>query len=298
MGSYYPYGEAKSGTVSNADSFATYYRDSGGLDYAQQRYYASGSGRFLTPDPASAGSNWYAYVSGDPVSWLDPQGLNLEGPRDRDTGVCEAQFSSCSPLGGGGQGGGGGGSWGDSCNVMGWAGRFCPLQVPIIIYEPPPEARPDICRVEVWYRPVGGTLGLANHVIIRTFINGILEATYEGEPSSSPLNQLQGGQVFLEGVRTTNPQGVGGLGTLLKGITAARGDMSNGFDVCNAVQRLDQANTRYNTNQLQYIIGAEPNSNSYASTVLAYSGLLQFFPKPPSVPGWGYDVIANPMGYY
>ncbi|MBY0505369.1 MAG: hypothetical protein K2X03_15755 [Bryobacteraceae bacterium] len=51
VGSYYPYGEAKSGTVSNVDGFATYYRDSTGLDYAQNRHYQSTTGRFTTTDP-------------------------------------------------------------------------------------------------------------------------------------------------------------------------------------------------------------------------------------------------------
>ena len=83
MGSYYPYGEAKSGTVSNADSFATYYRDSTGLDYAQNRYYVQGLGRFLTADPYVASSslrnpttwNRYSYVESDPANKKDPSGL-------------------------------------------------------------------------------------------------------------------------------------------------------------------------------------------------------------------------------
>ena len=82
MGSYYPYGEAKSGTVSNADSFATYFRDSTGLDYAQQRYYSSTSGRFVSVDPLQASaspaapSSWnrFGYVSGDPTNRVDPTG--------------------------------------------------------------------------------------------------------------------------------------------------------------------------------------------------------------------------------
>ena len=75
VGSYYPYGEAKSGTVSNADSFATYYRDSTALDYAQQRYYVVGSGRFLTPDPLGSSLNLYSYADTDPVNGNDPEGL-------------------------------------------------------------------------------------------------------------------------------------------------------------------------------------------------------------------------------
>jgi len=54
-----------------------------GLDYADQRYYTPGSGRFMTADPyqASAGAgdpgswNRYSYVQGDPVNNVDPSGL-------------------------------------------------------------------------------------------------------------------------------------------------------------------------------------------------------------------------------
>src|SRR5579859_5912443 len=74
---YFPYGEEQQVTAQDRDKFATYYRDSTtGLDYAQNRYYASTLGRFLSPDPyrASAGRadpgswNRYAYTQGDPVN--------------------------------------------------------------------------------------------------------------------------------------------------------------------------------------------------------------------------------------
>ena len=89
VGSYYPYGDAKSGTVSNADSFATYYRDSTALDYAQQRYYQPASGRFLTTDPLQASAkvdqpetwNRYPYTVSDPINGSDPSGLeSIVGP--------------------------------------------------------------------------------------------------------------------------------------------------------------------------------------------------------------------------
>src|SRR5262249_52538865 len=76
--SYRPYGGPAAG-----DSFATYQRDFNGLDYADQHYYASASGRFLTVDPydrsskpADPGSwNRYSYVQGDPVNASDPSDL-------------------------------------------------------------------------------------------------------------------------------------------------------------------------------------------------------------------------------
>jgi len=85
---YYPYGMEYTTTAQDKEKFGTYYRDSTtGLDYADQRYYASTQGRFLTADPyrASATSpsypanpqswNRYAYVQGDPVNFNDGSGL-------------------------------------------------------------------------------------------------------------------------------------------------------------------------------------------------------------------------------
>jgi RHS repeat-associated protein len=85
IGAYMPYGETV--TASSGDDrvmFATYTRDSyTGLDYAQNRYYASTYGRFTTKDnsgkSARLGSpqtwNRYSYSSNDPVNRNDPKGL-------------------------------------------------------------------------------------------------------------------------------------------------------------------------------------------------------------------------------
>jgi RHS repeat-associated protein len=94
-GRYYPYGEGiGTGGVpttagSNTVAFATYTRDSWtGLDYADQRFYASSYGRFLTPDPSNstptspsnprAPQSWnrFSYVTGDPVNQMDPAGTD------------------------------------------------------------------------------------------------------------------------------------------------------------------------------------------------------------------------------
>jgi len=86
---YYPFGEEIGSTASNDYKFASTYRDSTtGLDYAVNRYYASGTARFLTPDPyqASGGpavpQNWnrYAYVHNDPINYFDPWGTNEADP--------------------------------------------------------------------------------------------------------------------------------------------------------------------------------------------------------------------------
>jgi RHS repeat-associated protein len=88
IGRYLPYGEERTGQSGNPangnEKFAAYTRDGvTGLDYADQRWYAQGQGRFLTSDPyqASAGpgdpASWnrYAYVQGDPANYVDHSGL-------------------------------------------------------------------------------------------------------------------------------------------------------------------------------------------------------------------------------
>lgn len=52
---YYPYGEERQVAAQNKYKFGTYYRDPTGLDYADQRYYSSVQGRFMTADPSDAG---------------------------------------------------------------------------------------------------------------------------------------------------------------------------------------------------------------------------------------------------
>ena len=81
---YYPYGEPISATANPADKFATYHRDATGLDYADQRYYHSASGRFVSMDPHEAGvvqlpGSWnrFQYAHGDPVQYSDPSGLDI-----------------------------------------------------------------------------------------------------------------------------------------------------------------------------------------------------------------------------
>ncbi len=86
VGKYYPYGEERNSPplINDQVKFATYTRDSGtGLDYADQRYYASTFGRFMTVDPSPSSNaltlpgNWnpYSYVGGDAINKTDPMGL-------------------------------------------------------------------------------------------------------------------------------------------------------------------------------------------------------------------------------
>ena len=87
-------------------------RDGPGQDYAQQRYYNNGTGRFWSVDPdgmatADASTptslNRYAYVNGDPVNFFDRRGLIVQAPGAQDCiadpDYCEAWDWGCN-LGG------------------------------------------------------------------------------------------------------------------------------------------------------------------------------------------------------
>jgi RHS repeat-associated protein len=79
---YFPYGAEQTPTTEGSSKFGTYIRDAVGQDYAEQRYYNAGMGRFWSPDRiagniSNPGSlNKYAYVQGDPVNFNDPRGTD------------------------------------------------------------------------------------------------------------------------------------------------------------------------------------------------------------------------------
>lgn len=113
---YFPYGAEIGGATSgNRDKFGTYHRDqSTALDYADQRYYSSTNGRYMTEDPCRLADdrrnpitlNRYTYVWADPVNFNDPTGLYIGA-------VLETSPEGCGGAGdGGGRGGGGGGGGG------------------------------------------------------------------------------------------------------------------------------------------------------------------------------------------
>jgi RHS repeat-associated protein len=107
---YYPYGEERTSTADGREKFGTYTRDGVSQDYADQRYYAVGMGRFNTADPmgiqgadASNPNRWnrYTYVHGDPVNYVDPGGMNEFAAND---GCGLDGDLPCNGIGGGGGG--------------------------------------------------------------------------------------------------------------------------------------------------------------------------------------------------
>jgi RHS repeat-associated protein len=103
VGKYFPYGEDRynptpANPSNDQEKFATYTRDSiSGLDYALNRYYAAGLGRFMGPDPYVStngprepqGWNRYPYTQGDPINRYDPKGLFECDPEDPSCTPCD-----------------------------------------------------------------------------------------------------------------------------------------------------------------------------------------------------------------
>jgi RHS repeat-associated protein len=78
---YLPYGKS----VSSGPFGFTGQRidaETNGLYYYRARQYSSAWGRFLQSDPTGygGGSHLYAYVSNDPLNFIDPTGLSADGP--------------------------------------------------------------------------------------------------------------------------------------------------------------------------------------------------------------------------
>lgn len=79
---YLPFGEIvqSQGTLANPFTYAGAFGvidDGGGLYFMRNRYYDSYTGRFIQKDPIGfgGGTNLYAYVGGNPVNFIDSNGL-------------------------------------------------------------------------------------------------------------------------------------------------------------------------------------------------------------------------------
>jgi RHS repeat-associated protein len=87
--SYDPYGGTMSGGAGsyNTSEFTGRENDGTGLYYYRARYYDPAIGRFINPDPIGFGGgiNFYAYVGDNPISFVDPFGMDKgPGPNPND----------------------------------------------------------------------------------------------------------------------------------------------------------------------------------------------------------------------
>jgi RHS repeat-associated protein len=132
LASYYPFGEDKStNPTGDAWRFGTYWRDSiSGLDYADQRYFSGQLARFLSPDsftdsaaPGHPGTwNRYAYVTGDPVNFGDPSGLDFTAAECiANPQLCDGSLGNVTPFGDGPPGSASNPDWGLPGGIFLWA---------------------------------------------------------------------------------------------------------------------------------------------------------------------------------
>lgn len=82
---YGPFGEQLAGSTFSRRVYAQLFRDGEtGQDYAEARSYQSRTGRFVSVDPVDGSAtnpqswNRYSYVLNNPVSFVDPEGMQAE----------------------------------------------------------------------------------------------------------------------------------------------------------------------------------------------------------------------------
>uniref|UniRef100_Q024Q7 YD repeat protein n=1 Tax=Solibacter usitatus (strain Ellin6076) TaxID=234267 RepID=Q024Q7_SOLUE len=158
--SYYPYGEERTSTADNREKFGTYTRDNVTQDYADQRYYAVGMGRFNSADPSGMKSvhpqnpsswNLLSYGLNDPIGLNDPRGLNADScdaanpDEDCFEENCDADVSCVDTS----EDGGGGGDDGadDGCNWDSTTSTLSCPSSPVVLM-----GANDIQSIQSWYR--------------------------------------------------------------------------------------------------------------------------------------------------
>ncbi len=269
---YYPYGEDKAGNPGGDGwKFATYSRDGGsGLDYADQRYYASSLGRFMSPDPYMAATllannsidplswNRYPYVMGDPVNRKDPRGwISIAADQDG-----EDEGPPDEPLD------------------------------PLFRRPQQPAPKPKDCFVTVFYREViVGGIEVGNHAYVWVGDENDFHHILEGEPER--FNPLSPGN--LKAYWTLGDGGYKDSDHPYAG-DQQWGKGRIGADICDYVRDLLDDTKHFDNISLGphgYNGFFGPTSNSFASFILHYEHLG--FGKPPDAPGWGaLDYLIGP----
>lgn len=100
---YSPYGEVQvTGTDDgNPVQYTARENDATGLLYYRARYYDPQLKRFISEDPIGldGGINVYAYVGGNPINYIDPEGLLLTALHSLQRGMSTQQATEASQVG-------------------------------------------------------------------------------------------------------------------------------------------------------------------------------------------------------
>jgi RHS repeat-associated protein len=75
-----------------------YKTDPSGLLQLGARWYWPEIGRFISQDPIGSGTNWYAYVGNNPVTWVDPTGLYIQVVGDSESVNAAFDYVRQDPL--------------------------------------------------------------------------------------------------------------------------------------------------------------------------------------------------------
>jgi RHS repeat-associated protein len=288
------YGDEITSTANDREKFATYTRDSyTGLDYADQRYFASTYGRFNTADPyqASGGpsepSSWnrYSYTRGDPANRVDPSGQDDCETGGGDPWAClygeGGDGEASDPIGGGpiyygacaGMAEGFAPAAGVSC-VSDGAGGVVPATT-----APPPQ--PD-CFAQLKDRPVDVPIArLANAYHSFWWIQdstGLQEIISAG-PQNGYLN------TFLVPGQSNGPDNAGDSTVWSSGDSSA---------VCSQVNALEAAAKGFPNNTITYSPFPGPNSNSVAHYLAQAGGFA--FSVPGNLYGWSVGILSPSPG--
>ena len=210
----YAYGTATGSgeQTSPGDDFATYWKDtSTGFEYAMNRYYSTGYGRFLTVDPfggsaraADPGSmNRYSYAVNDPVNRRDPKGLDDSADGDVSGDLCDGPcFIAGSPADFPGDDGfdiGDTQSLGDYCAATFGQGATDPYDLPVCGGLSPVDqtgrmgTRKQNAAVSTVLHNLPAAIALAMQALQNPDCSGLM-GTAPGSPSpSSVLADLQSG---------------------------------------------------------------------------------------------------------
>jgi RHS repeat-associated protein len=289
--SLYPWGEDQ-GTPAPNDQvkFATYTRDSATLlDYADQRYYVTNQGRFMTPDPyRGSGSprnpqswNRYGYAAGDPVNQNDPAGQIICDPDYGCGNGCDVFDVTCD----------GPPTCYEGDGVEPMPGPDCGGDGP-----EPPELPVPQCSISLYERSAGGKHRPWQHTYIAIYDPFLQQSGY---PADELILQAGPSNNFPIFGTLTSEIAIPGTGLGIKQNNASEPGVSGnteigspytGANACLDIVDLLEAIGNYDhSKQVPYMAVPIPfftyNSNSFTSTLLNDVGLS--FGSPGFAPGWG-----------